>query len=152
MSKITGYATQTAPAGADLLLTVDVSDTSMASTGTDKQITLANLLALAVNATGPAAKTTSYTLTLADVAPGANQIDYNSSSAGTYTIPAQATVAFPLGACFSVRQLGTGAATIAGASGVTVSAGNAGGVATTSQGGLITVCQDPNTTNTWWVD
>jgi hypothetical protein len=152
MGKISGYAALTAPAAGDLALVVDVNDTSMAATGTDKQITLANLLGLAVNAAGPAAKTGNYTLTLADIAPGASQVDYNSSSAGTYTIPAHATVAFPPGACFAVRQLGTGACTIAGAGSVTVSAGNAGGVVTGGQGKLVTVTQDPNTTDTWWVD
>src|SRR5579863_1158706 len=39
MGKITSYAVLSAPADGDLLLAVDVSDTSMASTGTDKQVT-----------------------------------------------------------------------------------------------------------------
>lgn len=43
MSKITGYSAFTAPADSDLLLGVDVSDTSMAATGTDKNLTLAAL-------------------------------------------------------------------------------------------------------------
>ena len=37
--KITALTAQTAPASADLLATVDVSDTTMAPTGTDKKIT-----------------------------------------------------------------------------------------------------------------
>src|ERR1043165_6059529 len=43
-SKITGYGALTAPALTDLLEVVDVSDTSMAGTSTNKQITVANLL------------------------------------------------------------------------------------------------------------
>jgi hypothetical protein len=46
MGKITGYAALTAPVLSDLLPVVDVSDTSMASTGTDKKMTLAVLQAL----------------------------------------------------------------------------------------------------------
>ena len=152
MSKITAYAALATVLADDLALVVDVHDTSMAAAGTDKKITVGNLLALAVNTGGQAAKTGNYTLLLGDVAPGANQIDYNSASAGTYTIPAHATTAFPPGACFSVRQLGTGALTIAGAGGVTVTSGNAGSLVTNGQGHLIVVCQDPNTTDTWWVD
>lgn len=43
MGKITSYAALSSPASADLLIAVDVSDTSMAATGTDKQLTLADL-------------------------------------------------------------------------------------------------------------
>ena len=45
MSKITAYAALTAPLYDDLLLLVDVHDTTMASTGTDKKVTAGNLLA-----------------------------------------------------------------------------------------------------------
>ena len=41
MGKISQYAVLTAPAAGDLLLAVDVSDTSMAPSGTDKQVTAA---------------------------------------------------------------------------------------------------------------
>lgn len=43
-TKISGYASLTGLARNDLLVVVDVSDTSMAATGTNKQITTANLL------------------------------------------------------------------------------------------------------------
>ena len=43
MAKITSYAAITAPQSNDLLITVDVNDTSMASTGTDKKMTLGQL-------------------------------------------------------------------------------------------------------------
>jgi hypothetical protein len=43
VGKISALASQSAPADADLLVTVDVSDTTMAATGTDKKITLSAL-------------------------------------------------------------------------------------------------------------
>jgi len=43
-TKISGYAALTTLARNDLLVVVDVSDTTMAATGTNKQITTANLL------------------------------------------------------------------------------------------------------------
>ena len=45
MSKITAYAALTAPLSDDLVLAVDVHDTTMAPTGTDKKVTVGNLLA-----------------------------------------------------------------------------------------------------------
>jgi hypothetical protein len=43
-TKITGYAALTALAIDDLFVVVDVSDATMAATGTDKKITTANIL------------------------------------------------------------------------------------------------------------
>jgi hypothetical protein len=54
-TRITGYGAQTGAGTAtgDLFETVDVSDTSMAATGTNKQITLAELiLAIAARTSG----------------------------------------------------------------------------------------------------
>lgn len=45
MGKISSYGTLATPAGGDLLVAVDVSDTTMAATGTDKTLTLAALQA-----------------------------------------------------------------------------------------------------------
>jgi len=42
--EITGLSALTAPVGADLLVLVDVSDTTMAATGTNVKVTLGNLL------------------------------------------------------------------------------------------------------------
>ena len=50
VGKISSYAALTAVAPGDLLLAVDVSDTSMAATGTDKKVTVANLLGTGVPA------------------------------------------------------------------------------------------------------
>lgn len=57
------------------------------------------------------AKTTSYTLVLSDQS---KIIEVNSSSATTLTIPADASVAFPVGTYIVVFQIGTGQVTIAG--------------------------------------
>ena len=46
MSKITAYASLTVPVGGDVVPVVDISDTTMAASGTTKQITLTNLLSL----------------------------------------------------------------------------------------------------------
>lgn len=62
--------------------------------------------------------TSSYTLTAADV--DTEQV-YNSSSAGTFTVPTDSAATIPVGAPIPLRQTGTGQLTLAGASGVTVS-------------------------------
>lgn len=61
---------------------------------------------------------TTYTLVLTD---NRNKlITANNSSAQTYTIPLNSSVAFPTGSVINVIQIGTGQVTIQGASGVTV--------------------------------
>jgi hypothetical protein len=60
-----------------------------------------------------------YTLVLADVSSGAKQIDMNFSVANTLTVPTNASVAIPVGTVIPVCQIGTGATSIAAASGVT---------------------------------
>lgn len=62
-------------------------------------------------------KTAGYTLT-SDEAWAS--VQYNSASAGTFTIPANSTDPIPVGTEIEVGQIGTGALTIAGAGGVTV--------------------------------
>jgi len=59
----------------------------------------------------------SYTLVLADKG---RIVSMNNAGANTLTIPANSSVAFPLGTIINVLQIGAGATTIAGASGVTV--------------------------------
>lgn len=61
---------------------------------------------------------TTYTLVLTD---NRNKlITANNSSAQTYTIPLNSSVAFPTGSVINIIQIGTGQVTIQGASGVTV--------------------------------
>jgi hypothetical protein len=62
-------------------------------------------------------RTANYTLALSD---SAKVVAMNSASATTVTIPANASVAFPLGTVINVYRVGTGSVTIAGAAGVTV--------------------------------
>jgi hypothetical protein len=62
-------------------------------------------------------RTANYTLVLADVA---KVVAFNSASNLTLTVPANASVAFPLGTVINVYRAGTGTVTIAAASGVTL--------------------------------
>ena len=82
MGKITGYAALTTAAGNDVVPIVDVNDTSMAPSGTTKQITVANLL-IGGTLTPTAVKTSAYTAAAADFVP----VD-TTSAAVTVTLPA----------------------------------------------------------------
>lgn len=74
---------------------------------------LGDLWALGSNAQSGAA----YTLALADAGL---VVETTSASAVTITVPANATVAFPVGTVIEVLQYGAGQVTIAAASGVTL--------------------------------
>jgi hypothetical protein len=65
-------------------------------------------------------KTSSYTLS--SLTERDDLIEMGSSSAMTLTIPADATLNFPVGTSLDILQTGTGQVTIAGAGGVTVNA------------------------------
>lgn len=65
-------------------------------------------------------KTASYTLS--SLTERDTLIEVNSSSATTITIPANSTVAYPVGTSIDILQTSTGQVTIAGAGGVTVNA------------------------------
>lgn len=66
---------------------------------------------------------TAYTLALTDVSStlGEGIVTMNNAAANTLTVPANATVALPVGTQVQVVQLGAGQTTIAAATGVTVS-------------------------------
>lgn len=70
--KISDLAEDTSPAAGDYLVTVDLSDPTMASTGTDKKVKISSLLALVPLASAPvtsvAGKTGDVRLSTADVA------------------------------------------------------------------------------------
>lgn len=66
---------------------------------------------------GGTVKTANYTLVLNDAG---QIIELNSATAITVTIPADASVAFPIGTVLELCQLGAGQVTISGANGVTV--------------------------------
>jgi predicted RecA/RadA family phage recombinase len=77
----------------------------------------------AVRVTTSATRTANYALLATDM--GAEQV-YNSASAGTFTLPTNATQAIAVGRAVPIRQSGAGQLTIAGAAGVTLqSRGNA---------------------------
>jgi len=63
---------------------------------------------------------TTYTLALSDA--DNTQVETTSSSAVTITVPANSTVAFPIGSQINIAQIGSGQITIVGAGGVTVNA------------------------------
>jgi len=73
---------------------------------------------------------TTYTLALND-----NVVTMSNASANTLTIPTNASVAFPIGTTVTVIQLGAGATTVTGDTGVTVNGVSAGGVAADAQYG-----------------
>ncbi len=62
-------------------------------------------------------QTTNYSLVLTDQG---KMIEYNSSSAGSITIPANATVAFPIGTYINFCQINTGQLSLVAAAGVTI--------------------------------
>ena len=66
---------------------------------------------------------TAYTLALADAG---RVVTMSNAAANTLTIPANATVAFPVGTLINVVQIGDGVTTVTGATGVTVNGASAG--------------------------
>lgn len=110
MSKVTAYTEDSAPSYDDLLYGVDDPGGTPASR---KMALQSALNALEINAqTG-----TSYTAVLGD---RAKLITMNNAAANTFTIPTNASVAYPTGTCLLVQQIGAGATTIAGNTGVTI--------------------------------
>lgn len=94
---------------------------------------------------GPNLQTgTSYTLALSD---NGKIVSMNNGSANTLTIPANATVAFPVGATVNVVMRGTGATTIQAAGGVSLNGVSAGGGAIQTQFQGVSLYQE--TANSW---
>jgi hypothetical protein len=98
-----------------------------------------------VNAVTISSQSGNYTFALSD---GGTEVDYAGSSAGTFTIPANASVAFPVGTVISCRQMGTGQLTIAAGSGVTLNTASA--LTTRVQYSLISITQAA--ANVWCLD
>lgn len=73
---------------------------------------------------------TTYTLVLTD---GGKEVTMDNGSPNTLTIPAEATIAFPIGTQIAVRQIGAGVTTVDGDTGVTVNGVSAGGAAILAQ-------------------
>lgn len=148
LAALTGAAAATT----DLIETVDISDTSMAATGTNKKMTLAEMIVF-VNANGggsrivsqPSAPTDT-TVLWADtdevgieenvrylsnvtgttytlvLADRGKLLLCSNAAAQTVTVPTNATAAFAIGTQLDLVQTGVGVLTIAAAGGVTINA------------------------------
>lgn len=98
-----------------------------------------------VSSITPSAQTTSYTFVLGDAG---TRVRYNAAGAGTFTIPTNASVAFPVGTIIYFRQIGAGQLTIAGAGGVTVNTATSLTTRVQNSGGAIV----QEAANVWFVD
>lgn len=94
-----------------------VVTTSGSQTLTNKTLTSPTVDDPKLNLTVNAQTGTTYTFVLAD---NGKFITASNASAQTYTIPTNASVAFPIGAQVHIIQIGAGQVTIQGAAGVTV--------------------------------
>lgn len=134
MSKISQYGSLSSPTSSDLLVIVDVTDTSMAGSGTTKAITVANFLAGVLAGSGgvPSAAIAPQVVALTDGA----SISVNAALGNDFsvTIAGNRTMAAPSnpvnGECitFVVAQDSTGSRTLtwtSGAGGYSFGAGSA---------------------------
>lgn len=78
---------------------------------------------------------TAYTLLITD--KSGTEITMNNAASNVLTIPANATAAFPIGAAYTVQQIGAGATTITAAAGVTLNGSVASSVVMPLQYGSI---------------
>lgn len=111
--KITAQTENTSPAFEDILLSVD----DPSGTPLDRKVTVQSL----VNTMTVTTKTASYLPTTTE--DRGSLIRMNVASTNTFTIPANSSVAYPVGTCIIVQQMGAGATSIAGNTGVTVQGG-----------------------------
>jgi len=102
-SKLTDLTSLGAPAAAgDLIMLVDISDTTMGAGGTNKKITAQNLWA---NRRAPLNKTANYTVPATREAYGGIFTNTGATGAITFTLPncvAGMTVTFILGAAYDI--------------------------------------------------
>lgn len=87
---------------------------------------------------------TTYTLVLGDQS---KVVTMNNAGANTLTIPTNASVAFPTGSVIVVQQIGAGATSIAGATGVTLNGVSAGTGALSAQWSSVSLLK--TATDTW---
>lgn len=137
MAKYSTYPTGT-PVSGDQILFLDGSDT-VTSGDADGSLKLADFADFASTGAAVSAQTgTTYTLALTD----ANDIvTMDNASANTLTVPANASVAFPVGTIISVIQIGAGATTITGATGVTINGVSAGSATLTAQHSAVSLAK-----------
>jgi hypothetical protein len=65
-------------------------------------------------------KTGNYTPTAGDISDDGKLLEFNSSSANTFTVPTNANNPYPIGTQISILQIAGGQTTVVGASGVTI--------------------------------
>ncbi len=97
---------------------------------------------VAAGTTDLSVKTASYTISLVDKE---TIIEYNSTSAGTFTLPLNSSAAIPVGSSIRFHCVGTGQLTVAGAGGVTVQSSN--GLKSRAQYAVIVATK--RATDTW---
>ena len=97
----------------------------------------------------PTFSTNAYTLALGD--QGDILLASNGATAGTITIPTNATVAFPTGTQITIIQTGSGQLTIQGAGGVTVNSTGATSTAPKLRAQNSSATCIKTATNTWYV-
>jgi hypothetical protein len=130
--------------------TIAIDSTVVTTTGTQ---TLTNKTATGLIYTQtlltPTFTTNAYTLVLGD--QGDILLASNGSTAGTVTIPTNASVAFPTGTQITVIQTGAGQITIQGAGGVTVNSTGATATAPKLRVQNSSATLIKTDTNTWYV-
>src|SRR5258708_19693607 len=119
MARITDLAANSSLAAADLLVVVDVDDTTMAATGTDKKLTVAQRLSFPANAVSlPANPAGTVSLTAVMMGLGSTcAITTNSSGRVLVTMTGQARTATAAVSCTTGGRYGTGTAPVNGAAG-----------------------------------
>jgi hypothetical protein len=109
---IAGTTTLTLPAATDTLVGRNTTDTL-----TNKTLTTPTINDARQNLTLNAQTGTTYTLVLTD---NGRLVTLSNASAIAVTVPLNSSVAYATGAIVNIQQIGTGAVTIQGASGVTI--------------------------------
>lgn len=127
---------------------IPVSDSSQPDGDKDATTTIGALRTAVAGGGGPVAINaqtgTAYTLVLDDAD---KLVTLSNGSAITLTVPANASVAFPVGTVIALAQLGAGLVTVVGASGVTVNGVTPGSQALAGQYATVTLTK--LATNTW---
>lgn len=89
---------------------------------------------------------TTYTLVLADLG---KLVTLSNAGAITLTVPTNASVAFPVGTIIALQQMGAGAVSVVGATGVTINGTTPGSETLTNAQYLTTATLTKHATDTW---
>ena len=140
-----GSITTSGTIAIDTATTVDVST---AQTLTNKTLTSPTLNAPLINLSLNAQTGTTYTFVLAD---NGKLVTASNASAQTYSIPTNASVAYPIGTQINIIQIGAGQVTIQGAGGVTVASTGATATAPKLRAQYSSATLIKVATDTWYV-